>query len=335
MRRFGSTSLAIVFVIGASPALAQHASAPKPAPKPAPTPAGAYTNELVSDYCSSCHHEGQKSGGVSLESFDATKVTADVDLGERIVKKLRTGLMPPPGAKRPEGDEAKVMVEYLEGRLDRAAALRPNPGFRPFQRLNRAEYARSVKDLLGIEVDVNAFLPPDTMAHGFDNVADAQLFSPTLMEGYLRAASRVSSLAIGDKNASPTEVTHKLDRTAAQTAHVPGAPLGTRGGISVVHNFAADGEYSFRMMLHSVPTGQLFGSTVKGEEIEVSIDGARVALLPINTRMSEADPSGMNLQTPRVHVKAGPHRVSAAFIQRFEAPVDDLLTPADSTLADT
>jgi hypothetical protein len=335
MRRFGSTSLAIVFVIGASPALAQHASAPKPAPKPAPTPAGAYTNELVSDYCSSCHHEGQKSGGVSLESFDATKVTADVDLGERIVKKLRTGLMPPPGAKRPEGDEAKVMVEYLEGRLDRAAALRPNPGFRPFQRLNRAEYARSVKDLLGIEVDVNAFLPPDTMAHGFDNVADAQLFSPTLMEGYLRAASRVSSLAIGDKNASPTEVTHKLDRTAAQTAHVPGAPLGTRGGISVVHNFAADGEYSFRMMLHSVPSGQLFGSTVKGEEIEVSIDGARVALLPINTRMSEADPSGMNLQTPRVHVKAGPHRVSAAFIQRFEAPVDDLLAPIDYTLADT
>ena len=335
MNRFGPAIFATAFALLAATADAQGPRTKSPAARPTPTPAGAYTNELVSDYCSSCHHEGQKSGGVSLESFDATKVTADKELGERIVKKLRTGLMPPPGAKRPEGDEAKVMVEYLEGRLDRAAALRPNPGFRPFQRLNRAEYARSVKDLVGIDVDVTAFLPPDTMAHGFDNVADAQLFSPVLMEGYLRAASRVSSLAIGDKNASPTETTYKIDRTASQSDHVPGAPFGTRGGLSVVHNFPADGEYSFRMMLHSIPTGQLFGSTVKGEQIEVSIDGARVSLLPINTRMSEADPNGMNLQTLRVHVTAGPHRVSAAFIQKFEAPVDDLLTPIDYTLADT
>lgn len=333
MKKSGLAALAIACVISAFPALAQAARAKTPAPTP--TPKGAYTNELVSDYCSSCHHEGRKSGGVSLESFDATKVTAHPELGERIIKKLRTGLMPPPGVKRPEADEARVMVEYLEGRLDRAAALRPNPGFRPFQRLNRAEYARSVRDLLGIDVDVNAFLPPDTMAHGFDNVAEAQLFSPVLMEGYLRAASKVSALAIGDKNASPTEVTYKVDRTASQTGHVPGAPFGTRGGISVIHNFPADGEYSFRMMLHSIPTGQLFGSTVKGEQIEVSIDGARVSLLPINTRMSESDPNGMNLQTLRVHVTAGPHRVSAAFIQRFEAPVDDLLTPIDYTLADT
>lgn len=128
------------------------------------------------------------------------------------------------------------MVESMEQRLDRAAALKPI-GFRPFQRLNRPEYARSVKDLLGIEVDVNAFLPPDTMSHGFDNVADAQMFSPTLMEGYLRAASKVSSLAIGDRNASPSETTYKTDRTAAQLDHVEGAPFGTRGGISVIRNF--------------------------------------------------------------------------------------------------
>ena len=173
------------------------------------------------------------------------------------------------------------------------------------------------------------------MAHGFDNVADAQVFSPTLMEGYLRAASKVSALAMGDRSASPTETTYKMDRTASQRDHVEGAPFGTRGGISVIHNFPADGEYTFRMMLHSVPTGQLFGSTIRGEQIEVSIDGARVSLLPINTRMSETDPNGMNLQSLRVYVTAGPHRVSAAFIQRFEAPVDDLLTPIDHTLADT
>lgn len=295
----------------------------------------AHTNELISDYCSSCHHDGRKSGGVSFETFDAAKVTSNAELGERMIKKLRTGLMPPPTAKRPEPEEAKAMVEFLEQKLDRVAALAPNPGFRPFQRLNRAEYAQSVKDMLSIEVDVNAFLPPDTMSHGFDNVADAQMFSPTLMEGYLRAASKVSSLAIGDKNASATETTYKLDRTASQMERAEGAPFGTRGGISVVHNFPADGDYSFRMMLHSVPTGQLFGSTIKGEQIEVSVDGVRVSVLPINVRMSEADPNGMNLQTLRVYVTAGPHRLSAAFLQKFEAPVDDLLVPIDHTLADT
>ena len=318
-----------------APALSATPSPAAPKPEAASAVSARYANELVSDYCSSCHHDGLKSGGVSLETFDAAKVTADAELGERMIKKLRTGLMPPPGAKRPEAEEADAMAGFLERKLDRAAALKPNPGFRPFQRLNRAEYARSVNTLLGLDVDVNAFLPPDTMAHGFDNVADAQMFSPALMEGYLRAASKVASLAIGDKNASPTESTYRIDRTASQTDHIEGTPFGTRGGVSVVHNFPADGEYTFRMMLHSIPTGQLFGSTVRGEQIEVSIDGERVSLLPINTRMSEADPNGMNLQTLRVHVSAGPHRVSAAFIQRFEAPVDDLIMPIDYTLADT
>lgn len=342
MKRFALAIFATAFavsVVSAAPpqAAAGKSASARPAAKPVAVPAvsAAHANELFSDYCSGCHHDGRKSGGVTLETFDAAKVTGDPDLGERIVKKLVTGLMPPPNGKRPDADEAKAMIEALEQRLDRAAALKPNPGFRPFQRLNRAEYARSVKDLVGLDVDVNAFLPPDTMSHGFDNVADAQMFSPTLMEGYLRAASKVSALAIGDKGASPTETTYKTDRTASQLDHVEGAPFGTRGGVSVVHNFPADGDYSFRMMLHSVPTGQLYGSTVRGEQIEVSIDGVRVSLLPINTRMSELDPNGMNLQSLRVYVTAGPHRVSAAFIQKYEAPVDDLLTPIDYTLADT
>src|SRR5207245_813242 len=118
-------------------------------------------------------------------------------------------------------------------------------------------------------------------------------------------------------------------------AHVDGAPFGTRGGISLVHTFPADGEYTFRLMLHSIPTGQLFGSSARGEQIEVSINGQRAALLDINPRMSESDPSGMNLTTPPVAVKAGPQRVSAAFLVRSEAPVDDLLAPVEQTLADT
>ena len=142
-------------------------------------------------------------------------------------------------------------------------------------------------------------MPADTISAGFDNVADVQSFSATLMEGYLRAASRISSLAVGDPRTGAAETTVKVPRTASQMRHVEGAPFGTRGGISVLHTFPADGEYSFRMQLHSIPTGQLFGSTVKGELIEVSIDGDRVAVLEINPRMSEADPNGMNIVTPR------------------------------------
>src|SRR5262249_20835807 len=142
-------------------------------------------------------------------------------------------------------------------------------------------------------------------------------------------------LAVGNKSATPSESTYKVPRTANQLRHVDGAPFGTRGGISVVHTFPADGEYVFKMMLHSIPTGQLYGSPMRGEQIEVSINGERAALLDISPRMSEADPNGMTIQTPPVTVKAGPQRVSAAFIQRSDAPVDDLLAPVEYTLADT
>ena len=145
--------------------------------------------------------------------------------------------------------------------MDERAAINPNPGWRPFQRLNRAEYARAVKDLLGLDVDVAAFLPPDTISHGFDNVADVQDLSPTLMEGYLRAASQISRLAVGDREATPAVVTYKVGRTMSQMRHVEGAPIGTRGGISVTHIFPADGEYVIGVNLHNEPLGGLYGRT--------------------------------------------------------------------------
>jgi hypothetical protein len=178
-------------------------------------------------------------------------------------------------------------------------------------------------------------LPPDTVSHGFDNVADAQGFSPTLLEGYLRAASKISTLAVGDRTASAAEATFKVPRTMSQLHHIEGAPIGTRGGTVVNHVFPADGEYIFRVMLHSIPTGQLYGSTVRGEQIEFSIDGERVALVDINPRMSEADANGMNLKSPPISVTAGPHRVAAAFVERVNAPVDDILAPIEYTLADS
>ena len=192
-----------------------------------------------------------------------------------------------------------------------------------------------MKDLLAVDIDVTAYLPPDTISDGFDNIADSQTISSTLMQGYLRAASQISRLAVGDRNASPGSTTWKVPRTASQMRHVEGAPLGTRGGMSVLHVFPADGDYQFKIMLHMGPTGDLFGGPYRGEQIEVSINGERVALMDINPRMNEQDPNGMTMQTPKVHIKAGQQRLSAAFVQHFDGPADDLIMPIEHTLADT
>jgi hypothetical protein len=292
--------------------------------------------DITRQYCIGCHSEKGKAGGLSLVSFDATHAEQNADVAEKIIHKLRLGMMPPPGARRPEGAVLTQFASALETKIDAVATLRPNPGRRPFQRLNRAEYARSVHELLDLDIDVNAFLPPDTLSAGYDNIADVQTFSPTLMEGYLRAAGRISTLAVGDRNASPSEATFKVPRTQSQMKHIDGTPWGTRGGIAVTHTFPADGEYSFRIMLHGTPTGQLFGSVAsRNEQIDLSINGERVALLDIDYKISETDKNGLNLTTPRIHVKAGPQHIAAAFIQKFDGVVDDLVSPIDYTLADT
>lgn len=295
---------------------------------------------MVKQYCATCHSDRGKAGGLTFAEFDASRITDHPDIAERMIRRLRSGMMPPAGAKRPEGDGTLKLAAALEARIDRAAALNPNPGSRPFQRANRAEYARAVSDLLDIEVDVNAFLPPDTISKGFDNVADVQSLSPTVMEGYLRAAAQISRLAIGDRTATPTSVTYKIPRAKSQNVQVDGAPVGTRGGVSEIHVFPADGEYVFKAALHYEPLGGLTGRSTMStfnltEQIEVSIDGHRVAVLDLNTRMSESDPkNNLEPQTLPISVKAGPHRVSAAFINSFEAIPDDLVMPLENTLAD-
>jgi hypothetical protein len=291
--------------------------------------------ELVATYCATCHSQRGKAGGLVLAGFNAMQAQDQPAMVEKMIRKLRAGMMPPAGAKRPDAVALAAFTTALESRMDELASVNPNPGWRPFQRLNRAEYAASVKSLLGLDVDVTTFLPPDTISDGFDNVADAQSFSPTLMEGYLRAAGRITTLALGDPLSAPTEATYKVPRTQSQMVHVDGTPIGTRGGVALTHVFPADGDYSFRAMLHSIPTGQLYGSIVRGEQLEISIDGQRVAVLDVDPRMSEQDTNGMNLQSTRVHVTAGPHRVAAAFLRQFEAPVDDILAPQDYTLADS
>jgi mono/diheme cytochrome c family protein len=333
-------------ILAAMPALQIHAqngqtaAAVKPVPSHAPAVpvfGPAEQSAMVKQYCTGCHNDRAKAGQLSLAAFDASAAANPdhVTTTEKMIRKLRAGMMPPASARRPEAEQIKALAIALESRIDRAAVTNPNPGSRPFQRLNRAEYGRAVRDMLDVDIDVAGLLPPDSISNGFDNVADSQAFSTTLMESYLRAAAKVTALAIGDKEAAATETNYRVPKTASQLSRVEGAPFGTRGGIAAMHTFAADGEYSFRMQLHSIPTGQLFGSTVKGELLEVSIDGERVAVLEINPRMSEADPNGMNIVTPRIHVKAGTHRLAAAFVQRFDAVPDDLLPPIDHSLADS
>ena len=289
---------------------------------------------LVKQYCVTCHNDRAKAGQLTLASFDAAQAADHLDVTEKMIRKLRAGMMPPAGARRPEAAQLDALASALEGRVDRAAAVNPNPGSRPFQRLNRAEYARAVKDMLGIDIDVAALLPADTISNGFDNVADSQSFSPTLLESYLRAAAKVTALAIGDPEAPASETNYRVPKTASQLSRVEGAPFGTRGGVSTPHNFPADGDYVFKVELHSNACGVLFGGPNQGEQIEVSVDGERKALLNIDPRMAETT-TGLSLKTPPIHIKAGERRVTAAFIQRFEGPVNDLIAPIDHTLADT
>ena len=330
-----AASLAVVCLI-CLPAL--HAQVPTPPVTPVPSHATAMTAatqaETVRQFCTGCHNDRAKAGELSLAGWDVTRGSADRALTEKMIHKLRAGMMPPIGARRPAADTVTQLVAALETRMDAAAAANPDPGWRPFPRLNRAEYAREIRALLDLDVDVTAFLPADTISDGFDNVADVQTFSPALMEGYLRAASRIATLALGDPDSAPTQATFKLPKTASQMARVEGAPLGTRGGISVDHTFVADGEYVFSMDFFAEPLGYLFGNTRPGEEIEVSLDGARLALLKIDPRLSE-EKTGLTIKTPAIHVQAGTHRVTAAFIQRYEGLVNDLIAPIDHTMADT
>ncbi|HEV3058885.1 MAG TPA: DUF1592 domain-containing protein [Vicinamibacterales bacterium] len=304
-----------------------------------PVQAAAET-QTVKQYCAGCHSDRGKAGGLSLAEFDVQRATEHPDIAEKMIRKLRLGMMPPAGAPRPDDASLQDLRGTLETRMDRWAAANPNPGWRPFQRLTRAEYAQAVKDLLALDVDVTAYLPPDTMNQGFDNIADAQTFSPALPQGYLRAASQISRLAVGDRAAAPTTATYRVAATENQMQHVEGTPFGSRGGTAFVHTFPADGLYRFDATLVRTVSGELFGNTAvymagKNELLAITVNGERVAVLEVNQGMSDAGEKGLTLETPPIPIKAGPQRIAAAFVPRSIGPVDDLLAPIDQTLIDT
>jgi hypothetical protein len=321
------------------PAAKPHATSRKEAPRKAAITNTALTQVIQQTCAASCHSEARKMGSLSLEKFDvaaAASSPANADVTEKIINKLRTGMMPPPGRRRPGGDTLTVLASTLESIVDKAAALKPEPGVRTFQRLNQAEYQRSIKALLDLDVDAGSWLPLDTKSANFDNIADVQLPSATLLDAYLDAASEISRLAVGDPKASVGSESYKLPRLASQWDQAPGAPVGTRGGVSVTHTFVADGEYVIGVSLHAIPTGQLFGSDAPFDErIEISVDGVRVGIIEVDRWMSQADKENMELKTKPVQVRAGAHRVSAAFIRTFEGPVNDNIAQIGHSIADT
>ena len=274
-------------------------------------------NQTVKQYCAGCHNDRTKAGGLTLADFDIERAAQHPETSEKIIRKLRAGMMPPAGARRPEEATLLGLRRTLETQMDRWAAANPNPGWRPFQRLTRAEYAHSVKDLLDVDVDVTAFLPPDTMSQGFDNIADTQAFSPALPQGYLRAASQISRLAVGDRSASAATSTYQVPATENQMLYVEGTPFGSRGGAAFVHTFPADGLYKFQATLVRTVSGELFGNTAvymagKKEQLEISVNGERVAVIEVDYGMSDAGEKGLTLETPPIAIKAGPQRIAAA-----------------------
>ncbi|MGV3709686.1 MAG: DUF1592 domain-containing protein [Gemmatimonas sp.] len=293
---------------------------------------------VVKKNCAGCHSDNRKgtAGNLTLQSFTIGNATTTPETAEKMIGKLRAGMMPPPGRARPGGDTLDILVNTLEKLMDAKAVSAPNPGGRTFQRLNRAEYTSSIQDLLGLTVDAGSWLPLDTKSANFDNIADVQTPSATLLDAYMDAASEISRMAVGDPSAKSTTSTYKLPRLASQIEHVEGTPVGTRGGMSVVHNFPADGEYVFTILMHASPTGQLYGAgSPFDEKVEISVNGERVAIIEIDRWMTQADPNGMELKTKPIPLRAGANRISAAFLKSMDGPVNDNIAPVGHSIADT
>ena len=327
-----ATVLAVVFTTGAYVAEPKAGYSGRPAAQPSQNlNSQPDANRVVQEVCLACHNDALLEGNMSLQSFDVDMAHEAPEIAEKMVRKLRAGMMPPLGYPRPEGDDLGFLADTLERVLDEAAALNPNPGGRTFQRLNRAEYERAIEDLLALEVNAGNWLPLDQMLANFDNMADAQTVSATLLEAYLNAASAISRMAVGDRNAPDVDETYTNSQYVSQHPwdRIEGAPYGTRGGLVVDHVFPADGEYAFEVTFTS-------GGNTAMADVDVSIDGERVAILPYNTNAGVGgfdQRIGFPIRSGSISVRAGQHRIAAAFIRASEGPYEDLIRPHDWSFA--
>lgn len=268
---------------------------------------------FLNQYCVSCHSERLKTGGLTLEKLDVAAPAAHAEIWEKVVQKLRAGMMPPAGARRPDRAAIDTFTSQLETELDRAAAVHPDPGAPALHRLNRAEYANAIRDLLDVDVDVATLLPADDSSEGFDNIADALGVSPALLERYVSAAAKISRVAIGDPSITPSTTTYRVPGDLSQVDHIEGLPLGTRGGILFQHTFPLDAEYAFKIRARVGGLGNNRGP--RDEDLEVTVNGARVKLIKVG---NGAAPEF------KLAMKAGPQSVGAAILKGEYPGGDDL-----------
>ena len=285
-----------------------------------PAVSAAAERALLDHYCVTCHDDEQRTANLSLQKLDMSTVGDHPEVWEKVVRKLRAGLMPPPGMPRPSLAEYEGLRDWLEGEIDRKAAGRPNPGSVVLHRLNRTEYANAVRDLLDLEIDTATLLPPDDSARGFDNIAGSLTISPTLLEAYMTAATRVARMAVGYWK-TPTESAYIAPGDTSQNQHIEGLPFGTRGGMLVRHSFPSDGDYKFSIQNFGL------GKYVPGEQLELLIDGERVHLgeyvgVGLTQGMSGDNDGAIEITVP---VRAGSHMVGATFLATNYRPSLDMI----------
>jgi mono/diheme cytochrome c family protein len=304
--------------------------APVPVKSVAPTSGedAAKSRALVDQYCVTCHNARLKTGGLVLDNaqLDFARLADHTELAEKVVRKVRAGLMPPTNSRRPDAATMESFLRFMETSLDANASQHlPAPGL---HRLNRTEYANAIRDLLSLEVDATKFLPPDDSTRGFDNIAGALTMSPALMEAYLSASGKISRLAIGDVSA-PTQAVFDVPADTAQNHHIEGLPFGTRGGMLIKHQFPADGLYSFNVKGVTGYFQAVLGQ-ITGEQLEVTIDGERVKLFDWDKEIKNTTGNGKS--TPRVPVTAGLHTVGVTFIATNDLPGTELNRPFQRTM---
>ncbi|MBM3771012.1 MAG: DUF1592 domain-containing protein [Acidimicrobiia bacterium] len=276
--------------------------------------AQATTPRAVLDaYCVTCHNERLRTANLTLDTLDPARAGDAAATWEKVVRKMRTGTMPPVGRPRPDQTAYDDVASALEATLDQAAAAHPDPGRPSIHRLNRAEYANVIRDLLALEVDVRSLLPPDDSAYGFDNNADAMVVSPGLLERYMSAAKRIARLAVGDVAQQPAIESYEVSRYRVQDDRTADdTPFGTRGGLTVTHTFPVSGEYVVRVHLQR-RRSQL------PQDLEIRIDGERVRTFAVRAARPTDDGQPEPPLETRVSVSAGPRQIGVAFARKAAA----------------
>ncbi len=276
---------------------------------------------VLNQYCVVCHNQKLKTAGLTLDKLELLPIGEHAEQWEKVVRKLRAGMMPPSGMPRPNAATYEALTVAIENELDRAAAAHPHLPAPGVHRVNRTEYANAIRGLLALDIDPAAFLPADDSSYGFDNVVSGLEVSPALVEGYVEAAAKISRLALGHETGPARKIYH-VREDYSQEGHIEGLPFGTRGGMLVHHYFPADGEYSISWDPVRTTVGGLYGGDSEDEQAEVLIDGARVKVFRIGKDVPIASLRDKNVV--RVPVKAGERSVGVTFLATTYVPNVDL-----------